>query len=122
MALILVVEDDAVNQELVSRFLRREGHRVLIAPDGPKAVDMAQANTPDLILMDLGLPEMDGWEVTRRIKAIPKTNQIPVIALTAHAHSDEVIKAKEVGCDGYETKPIAYARLMRKIRTLIGDV
>ena len=115
MALILVVEDDADNQELITRFLKREGHVVLHAADGFAGIAAAQESHPDLILMDLGLPELDGWEAARRLKSEPATADIPIVALTAHALSDGVRKALEVGIDAYETKPIAYQRLMKKI-------
>ncbi|MFZ0743796.1 MAG: response regulator [Terracidiphilus sp.] len=115
MARILVVEDDADNQELVTRFLRREGHRVINALDGFAGVKEASEQIPDLILMDLGLPGMDGWEASRRIRADPDTSRIPIIALTAHAFTGEVAKAIEAGIDSYELKPVVYQRLMEKI-------
>jgi two-component system cell cycle response regulator DivK len=115
MARILVVEDDADNQELVTRFLRRAGHRVINALDGFAGVKEAREQLPDLILMDLGLPEMDGWEASRRIRENPETSGIPIIALTAHAFTDEVAKAVEAGIDSYELKPVVYQRLMEKI-------
>lgn len=120
MALILVVEDDGDNQELLIRFLRRQGHRVVLAIDGPSGVKTAEECVPDLILMDLGLPGLDGWEATQRIRANPKTAHIPIIALTAHALSDDVSRAVEVGIDAYETKPVVYQRLMGKIATFVG--
>jgi CheY-like chemotaxis protein len=119
MALILVVEDDETNQQLVTRFLKRDGHRVIHAADGLEGVDQAQTEMPDLILMDLSLPVLDGWEATRRIKGNPKTWNIPIIALTAHTLSDDVMKAMEAGCSNYETKPIVYGRLMAKIRAVV---
>jgi len=115
MAMILVVEDDDANQELVTRFLRRNGHQVLLAEDGNAGVSAAQQYVPDLILMDLGLPGLDGWEAARRIKSAPETAHIPIIALTAHTISDDVHRAVEVGIDAYETKPVVYQRLMKKI-------
>ncbi len=115
MARILVVEDDADNQELVTRFLRRSGHRVINALDGFAGVKEAREQMPDLILMDLGLPGMDGWEASRRIRDDPETSHIPIIALTAHAFTDEVAKALEAGIDSYELKPVVYQRLMEKI-------
>ena len=115
MAVILVVEDDEANQELVTRFLRRRGHQVFLAADGAAGVQAATEYVPDLIVMDLGLPGMDGWEATRRIKSNPETAHIPVIALTAHSLSEDVFKAREVGCDAYETKPVVYKRLLKKI-------
>jgi CheY-like chemotaxis protein len=119
MAVILVVEDDAANQELVTRFLIREGHTVLHAIDGMTGVGVAQEHAPDLIVMDLGLPGMDGWEAARQIRSSPKTAHIPIIALTAHALSSDVSKAREAGFDAYETKPVAYMRLMTKIRSFV---
>ena len=113
--MILVVEDDEANQELVTRFLRRNGHTVLLAADGRAGVSAAQTYVPDLILMDLGLPGLDGWEAARQIKSAPVTAHIPIIALTAHSISDDVRKAVEVGMDAYETKPVVYQRLMKKI-------
>jgi two-component system, cell cycle response regulator DivK len=119
MAKVLVIEDDANNQEIVARFLRREGHAVLQATNGLEGVAMAQAETPDLILMDLNLPELDGWEATRRIKSSPDTAKIPIIALTAHSQLDDVKKAMGAGCDHFETKPVVYPRLMRKIEAIL---
>jgi len=121
MALILVVEDDEANQELVTRFLRREGHLVLQARDGMTDAPSAQEHRPDLILMDLGLPKVDGWEASRRIRANPETARIPIIALTAHALTEDVSKAVESGIDAYETKPVVYQRLMKKIAALVKD-
>ena len=119
MALILVVEDDDANQELVTRFLKRDGHTVIHSTDGLSAVELAQSQKPDLILMDLNLPLLDGWEATRQIKSNPQTRNIPIIALTAHALADEVMRAMQAGCSSYETKPVFYGRLMTKIRQAI---
>jgi CheY-like chemotaxis protein len=119
MALILIVEDNGDNQELVTRFLRREGHQVLQAADGLAGVTAAQAHIPDLIVMDLGLPGLDGWEASQRIRSHAATAHIPIIALTAHVLSEHVTKAIEVGIDAYETKPVVYQRLMQKIAELI---
>src|SRR5579863_6286137 len=119
MAVILVVEDDEANQELVTRFLKRDGHRVILAVDGSSGVRAALENVPDLILMDLGLPGMDGWEAAQLIKLNPATSHIPIIALTAHALSEDVLKARNAGCDAYETKPVVYQRLMKKIEALV---
>lgn len=121
MAIILVVEDDAANQELVTRFLRREGYSVIQALDGLAGVTTAQECKPDLIVMDLGLPELDGWEAAQRIRANPETARIPIIALTAHTLAEDVRKAIDVGVDAYETKPVVYQRLMNKIAALIED-
>jgi two-component system, cell cycle response regulator DivK len=121
MARILVVEDDEANQELITRFLRREGYQVIQAADGLTGVALAQGQLPDLILMDLSLPELDGWEATRQIRANPVTAAIPIIALTAHAFAEEVKDAIKAGCNLYETKPLAYHRLIKKIRTLLSS-
>lgn len=119
MALILVVEDDEANQELVTRFLKRDGHRVLLAADGNSGVQTALEHVPDLVVMDLRLPGLDGWEAAQQIKANPKTSRIPIIALTAHALPEDVYKAKQAGCDAFETKPVVYQRLLKKVDTLI---
>jgi PAS domain S-box-containing protein len=119
MARILVVEDNEANQELITRFLRREGFEVIQAADGTSGVAAAQAQAPDLILMDLSLPELDGWEATRQIRANPATATVPIIALTAHAFVEEVRAALLAGCNEYETKPLVYRRLVKKIRALL---
>ena len=121
MAVILVVEDDEANQELVTRFLKRSGHQVLLATDGIGGVKAALEHVPDLIVMDLGLPGLDGWEAAQRIKSSPRTARVPIIALTAHTLSDDVKKAVAAGIDAFETKPVVYHRLMRRLRTLIED-
>jgi two-component system, cell cycle response regulator DivK len=119
MARILVVEDDADNQELVTRFLKRNGHVVLLATDGMAGVTAAQEHVPDLILMDLGLPVLDGWEASKRIRSNAGTARIPIIALTAHALADDVTKAIDLGIDDYELKPVVYQQLMKKIAKFI---
>lgn len=119
MTRILVVEDDEANRELVTRFLRREGYEVIQANDGRIGVALSLAEVPDLILMDLSLPELDGWEATRQIRANPVTATIPIIALTAHAFAEEVQQALQAGCSQYETKPLVYRRLIKKIRELL---
>lgn len=119
MALILVVEDDADNQELITRFLERAGHVVLHSPDGLAGVMAAHKHVPDLIVMDLGLPELDGWQAAQRIKADSKTAHIPIIALNAHALSEDVTTARASGIDEYELNPVVYQRLMEKIAELI---
>jgi len=119
MAVILIVEDDPDNQELVTRFLKRDGHSVLHAEDGEAGVRVARAHLPALIVMDLGLPGMDGLEAARRIRSTPETAHIPIVALTAATESDSVFKAAEVGIDDYETKPVIYQRLIRKIEGLV---
>ena len=118
---ILLVEDNEMNRDMLSRRLIRRGYTVLIAEDGQKAVEMAASEAPDLILMDMSLPIMDGWEATRRIRAEPATSGIPVIALTAHAMQGDREKALEAGCDDYDTKPIELTRLLEKIESLVGN-
>lgn len=115
MAKILLVEDDEMNWDMLSRRLQRQGHDVVLAFDGEQAVEMARSELPALILMDISLPVMDGWEATRRIKAYPETQAIPIIALTAHALPEDREKALEAGCNDYDTKPIDFKRLMDKI-------
>ena len=121
MSKILLVEDNEMNRDMLSRRLERKGFEVLIAVDGQAGVDMASSAKPDIILMDLSLPVMDGWEATRRIKADPVTQSIPVIALTAHAMSGDEDKAREAGCDDYDTKPVNFNRLLGKIGTFLGN-
>jgi two-component system, cell cycle response regulator DivK len=120
MARILLVEDNEMNRDMLSRRLQRRGYDILIAVDGQVGVAMAGAESPDLILMDMSLPVIDGWEATRRIKSNPATRSIPVIALTAHAMSGEREKALEAGCDDFDTKPLELARLLEKIETLLA--
>lgn len=121
MATVLVIEDNQENVDVVTRFLVKEGHRVLHAADGGQGVRMAKTQNPDLILMDLSLPEMNGWDATAVIRAHPPTAHVPIIAVSAHAFSEDVVKAMQAGCDSYETKPVVYPRLMRKIRALLGE-
>ena len=120
MAKILLVEDNEMNRDMLSRRLIRNGYEVVIAIDGQQGVDMAVSERPDLILMDMSLPVIDGWEATRRIKADDATRQIPVIALTAHAMAGDREKAIEVGCDDYDTKPVELSRLLGKIAALLA--
>ncbi len=120
MSKILLVEDNEMNRDMLSRRLQRKGFEVVIAVDGQAGVDMATSANPDLILMDLSLPVIDGWEATRRIKADPATQNIPVIALTAHAMSGDEEKAREAGCDDYDTKPVNLNRVLDKIGDLLG--
>ena len=120
MPRILLVEDNEMNRDMLSRRLQKRGYEVLIAVDGHLGVEMAQSESPDLVLMDMSLPIMDGWEATRLLKAGPATKHIPVIALTAHAMSTDREKALEAGCDDYDTKPIELHRLLGKIEALIG--
>ena len=119
MARILLVEDNEMNRDMLSRRLVRNGYEVLLAMDGQQGVDMALSEQPDLILMDMSLPVIDGWEATRRIKANDATRRIPVIALTAHAMAGDREKAMEVGCDDYDTKPVEISRLLGKMAALL---
>jgi two-component system cell cycle response regulator DivK len=120
MKKILLVEDNEMNRDMLSRRLVRNGFEVLLAVDGEQAVSVATADIPDLILMDMSLPVIDGWEATRRIKAAATTAHIPIIALTAHAMAGDREKAIAAGCDDYDTKPIELARLIGKIEALLG--
>ncbi len=120
MPKILLVEDNEMNRDMLSRRLERRGYQVLIAVDGEQGVAMAQSEAPDLILMDMSLPVLDGWEATRTLKAAPETRNIPIIALTAHAMVGDRDKVIEAGCDDYDTKPIELPRLLEKIDKLIG--
>jgi len=120
MTTILLVEDNEMNRDMLSRRLVRKGFEVLIAVDGGQGVELATAQMPDLILMDMSLPIMDGWEATRRLKAQPETQTIPIIALTAHAMAGDRERCLEAGCDDYDTKPVEFPRLMSKIQTLLG--
>ena len=122
MAKILLVEDNEMNWDMLSRRLRRKSYEVVIAVDGQQGVDMALSEAPDLILMDLGLPVLDGWEATRRIKSDQSTRRIPVIALTAHAMVSDRNKAIEAGCDEYDSKPVELERLLTKIEALLDRV
>ena len=119
MAKILLVEDNEMNRDMLSRRLIRNGYEVFLAMDGQQGVDMALSERPDLILMDMSLPVIDGWEATRQIKANDATRRTPVIALTAHAMAGDREKAMEVGCDDYDTKPVEIARLLGKIAALL---
>ncbi len=121
MAKILLVEDNEINRDMLSRRLERKGFQVVMAADGQQGVDLAMSEGPDLILMDMDLPIIDGWEATRRVKADASTRGIPVIALTAHAMVGDRDKAMAAGCDDYDTKPIDFPRLLGKIETLLGD-
>ncbi len=121
MPKILLVEDDEANRDMLARRLQRRGYEVVFAVDGRQAISMAQSESPDLILMDLGLPEMDGWEATRILKADEGCRQIPIIALTAHAMSQDYEKARQSGCDDYDTKPVDFPRLLSKIQSLLQN-
>jgi CheY-like chemotaxis protein len=120
MTKILLVEDNEMNRDMLSRRLARRGYEVVIAVDGEQGVAMACSEAPSLILMDMSLPGLDGWEATRRIKAAPETRAIPVIALTAHAMSGDREKAVAAGCDDFDTKPVDLARLLEKIKAQLG--
>jgi CheY-like chemotaxis protein len=115
------VEDNVINQEMMFRILQLAGFEVVIAADGLEAIDKAKSATPNLILMDLNLPRIDGWEATRRIKADPETSHIPIIAFTAHTLVGDREKSIAAGCDDYDTKPIDFDRLVGKITRLLGD-
>ncbi|MGJ0505202.1 MAG: response regulator [Methylocystis sp.] len=119
MVKILLVEDNEMNRDMLSRRLRRNGYEVVIAIDGQQGVEMAVAESPDLILMDMSLPVIDGWEAARRVRENEATRKIPVIALTAHAMAGDREKAIEAGCDDYDTKPVEITRLLGKITALI---
>ena len=121
MAKILVVEDNEMNRDMLTRRLQRRGYEVVIAVDGAEGLAMAQSESPALILMDISLPVLDGWEATRRLKMAPETKSIPVIALTAHAMSGDRERCIEAGCDDFDTKPVEIARLVGKIETLLNQ-
>ncbi len=121
MAKLLLVEDNEMNRDMLSRRLRRRGYEVIMAFDGLEAITLTQSEAPDLILMDLSLPLMDGWEATRRLKAAPQTQSIPILALTAHAMEGDRDKAIAAGFDDYDSKPIEFPRLLAKIQTLLGE-
>ena len=121
MPKILLVEDNEMNRDMLSRRLQRKGYQVVLALDGQNGVEMTQTQAPDLVLMDMSLPVLDGWEATRRLKADSATRHIPVIALTAHAMSSDRDKAIEAGCDDYDTKPVELPRLLAKIEALLNQ-
>jgi CheY-like chemotaxis protein len=118
---ILLVEDNEMNRDMLSRRLQRRGYRILTAKNGQEGLSLARLETPALILMDIGLPEMDGWEITRCLKADRNTQPIPIIALTAHVLVEDRAKALEAGCNDYETKPIDFGRLIEKIENLLRE-
>src|SRR5205085_3640231 len=119
MPKLLLVEDNEMNRDMLSRRLMRKGYEVVIAVDGNEGIEKARSDAPDLILMDMSLPVLDGWEATRQLKADTATKAIPIIALTAHAMSGDRARALSVGCDDYDTKPIELPRLLEKIETLL---
>ena len=120
MPKILLVEDDEMNRDMLSRRLERRGYQVVIAVDGEQGMAMARSEAPDLILMDMSLPVLDGWEAARQLKTAPETRAIPIIALTAHAMVGDREKAIEAGCDDYDTKPVEFQRLVEKIQGILG--
>jgi CheY-like chemotaxis protein len=120
MPKILLVEDNEMNRDMLSRRLERRGYRVAIALDGEQGVLMAGSEAPDLILMDMSLPVLDGWEAARQLKAAPGTRAIPIIALTAHAMVGDREKAIEAGCDDYDTKPVEFQRLLEKVEAILA--
>jgi len=120
MAKILLVEDNDMNRDMLSRRLQRKGYEVLMAADGMQAILMAESETPDLILLDMSLPVIDGWEAARRLKSSASTTLVPIIALTAHAMSGDREKAIAAGCDDYDTKPVDFPQLLTKIDVLLA--
>lgn len=120
MAKVLLVEDNEMNRDMLSRRLARKGYDVVIAIDGHDGLEAASRERPDIILMDMSLPGLDGWDATRRLKAEPDTCGIPVVALTAHAMASDREKALEAGCDDYDTKPVELPRLLDKMERLLG--
>jgi CheY-like chemotaxis protein len=120
MTKILLVEDNEMNRDMLSRRLERKGYQVVIAVDGQQAVDMAASEAPAIILMDMSLPVLDGWEATRRIKSSTATKHIPIIALTAHAMQGDEQKAREAGCDDFDTKPVELPRLLQKMEARLA--
>jgi CheY-like chemotaxis protein len=119
MAKILLVEDNELNRDMLSRRLQRKGHQVLLAADGMQAILMAESETPDLVLLDMSLPVIDGWEAARRLKSSATTARVPVIALTAHVMAGDRERALAAGCDEYDTKPIDFPQLLSKIEALL---
>jgi two-component system cell cycle response regulator DivK len=120
MPKVLLVEDNEMNRDMLSRRLVRRGYEVVFAVDGQQGVDLAKSARPDIILMDMSLPVIDGWEATRRVKADDATKSVPVIGLTAHAMSGDREKAMAAGCDDYDTKPVELDRLIGKMERLLG--
>ena len=121
MSKILLVEDNEANRDALSRHLKRRGYEVVMAVDGQQGVAMTRSEAPGLVLMDMSLPLLDGWAATRQLKADPQTAAIPIIALTAHAMASDRARALEAGCDDYDTKPVDFPRLLRKIQALLPD-
>ena len=119
MTTVLIVEDNEMNRDMLTRRLQRRGYEVVVAVDGAQGLAMAQSETPAIVLMDISLPVLDGWEATRRLKVAPETKSIPVIALTAHAMTGDRERCIEAGCDDFDTKPVEIARLVGKIEALL---
>ena len=120
MPKLLIIEDNEMNRDMLTRRLERKGYTTIVATDGAEGIALAQAELPDLILMDMSLPVIDGWEATRRLKSMPETQAIPIIALTAHAMPGDREKALQAGCDEYDSKPIELPRLLTKIEALLA--
>jgi two-component system cell cycle response regulator DivK len=121
MPTILIVEDNELNRDMLSRRLERRGYDTLVAVDGEQGLEVARRIQPNLILMDMSLPVLDGWEATRRLKSAPETAAIPIVALTAHAMSGDRERALQAGCDDYDTKPVEFPRLVMKIEALLNE-
>ena len=121
MPRILLIEDNEMNRDMLSRRLERKGYETIIAVDGQEGVEKTESEMPDLILMDMSLPVLDGWEATRKLKSSSTTQDIPIIGLSAHAMSGDREKAIEAGCDDYDTKPVELPRLLEKIETLLNN-
>jgi two-component system cell cycle response regulator DivK len=122
MSKVLLVEDNEMNRDMLSRRLIRRGFEIIIAVDGGQGVEMAISESPDLILLDMSLPVLNGWDAAEKLKADPATSSIPIIALTAHAMGGDREKALAAGCDEYETKPVEFKRLLDKMNAMIGSV
>jgi two-component system cell cycle response regulator DivK len=120
MSKILVIEDNEWSRDMLARRLSRRGYQVLVAADGKRGIAMTREQRPDLILMDMSLPEMDGWEATRRLKSDPATRSIPIVALTAHAMASDRQKAMDAGCDDYHTKPVDFENLVRSLESFLA--
>ncbi len=121
MSLILIVEDNEMNRDMLSRRLERRGFEIICAINGQEAIEQTQQHKPDIVLMDMSLPIMDGWEATQRLKENDSTRHIPIVGLSAHARPVDIIRGKEAGCDDYETKPVDFEKLINTINNLLGD-